>query len=298
MSASNSTKAVVIALLGNGFITILKFIGAFFTKSSSMMAEAIHSSADCLNQIFLLIGNKRKRKSTDELHPFGYGREEYFWGFMVAILLFFGGALYSFYEGMHKILHPAPIKNISWALSILGISMIVESKSFLVALKHLRSTTKDSFFKAIKKSIDINLIVILLEDAAALLGLAVAFVCTVIAIEFPIFDGIGSILVGSILVYVSYSLVNELRKMIIGESMPRSQRAKIKEIVSQYDMVEHVNRIKSMNMGSNNYLLLISLNANDYVKVYKVEDTVDEMKNDIKAKFSNISEIYIEISEY
>jgi cation diffusion facilitator family transporter len=297
MSSSNSTKAVMVALTGNGLITILKFIAAFFTKSASMMAEAIHSSADCLNQIFLLIGNKRTKKENDELHPFGYGREEYFWGFMVAILLFFGGAAYSFYEGIHKIGNPEPVQHVTWALAVLGISLIIEAKSFYVALKELRKTSKASFFKAIKKSVDINLIVILLEDAAALIGLAIAFICTCLAIWLPIFDGIGSIMVGMTLCYVSYSLVNELRKLIIGESMPRKDRVRIKEIISDFELVTHVNRIKTMTMGKNNYLLLISINGDDFMKVYNVEDTVEEMKRDIMKEFKQISEIYIEISE-
>lgn len=297
MSSSNSTKAVMVALTGNGLITILKFIAAFFTKSASMMAEAIHSSADCLNQIFLLIGNRRTKKENDELHPFGYGREEYFWGFMVAILLFFGGAAYSFYEGIHKIGNPEPVQHVMWALGVLGISLIIEAKSFYVALKELRKTSKASFFKAIKKSVDINLIVILLEDAAALVGLAIAFICTSLAVWFPIFDGIGSIMVGLTLCYVSYSLVNELRKLIIGESMPRKDRVRIKEIISDFELVTHVNRIKTMTMGKNNYLLLISVNGDDFMKVYNVEDTVEEMKRDIKKEFKQVSEIYIEVSE-
>jgi cation diffusion facilitator family transporter len=297
MSSSNSTKAVMVALTGNGLITILKFIAAFFTKSASMMAEAIHSSADCLNQIFLLIGNRRTKKENDELHPFGYGREEYFWGFMVAILLFFGGAAYSFYEGIHKIGNPEPVQHVMWALGVLGISLIIETKSFYVALKELRKTSKASFFKAIKKSVDINLIVILLEDAAALVGLAIAFICTSLAVWFPIFDGIGSIMVGLTLCYVSYSLVNELRKLIIGESMPRKDRVRIKEIISDFELVTHVNRIKTMTMGKNNYLLLISVNGDDFMKVYNVEDTVEEMKRDIKKEFKQVSEIYIEVSE-
>lgn len=115
MSSSNSTRAVVFALSGNVFITIIKFIAAFFTKSASMSAEAIHSSADCLNQVFLLVGNKRTQKDNDEKHPFGYGREEFFWGFMVAILLFFGGAAYSFYEGIYKLSNPEPVQHIAWA---------------------------------------------------------------------------------------------------------------------------------------------------------------------------------------
>lgn len=297
MSKTNSTKAVITALIGNGLITIMKFIAAFFTKSASMMAEAIHSSADCMNQIFLLIGNKRSKKKNDELHPFGYGREEFFWAFMVAILLFFGGATYSLFEGFHKIMNPTQVEHVGWALGVLGISILIEGKTFFVALKELRKTSSAKFFKAIEKSVDINLIVILLEDAAALSGLLVAFICTVISIKFPIFDGIGSILVGVILCYVSYSLVNELRKLIIGESMQRKDRVRIKEIINNFEFVTHINRIKTMTMGKNNYLLLISVNVDDFMKVYSVEDNVEEMKQDIKKEFPQVSEIYIEVSD-
>ena len=297
MSHSNSTKAVFVALIGNALITVLEFIAAFFTKSASMLAEAIHSSADCLNQVFLLVGNKRSQKENDEQHPFGYGREEFFWAFMVAILLFFGGATFSIYEGLHKLSNPQPIEYFWWALGVLGISIIIESKSFMVAYTEFRKTFKGSLMKGIKKSVDINLIVILLEDAAALSGLVVAFVCTVLSIFFPIFDAIGSIAIGLILSFVSYSLVNELRKLIIGESMPREDRNKIKGIINDFEMVNHVNRIKTMTMGKNQYLLLISLNIEDFSRGYNIEDTVDHIKLHIKNEFPQVNEIFIEISE-
>jgi cation diffusion facilitator family transporter len=297
MSTSNSTKAVLTALLGNALITILKFIAAIFTKSTSMMAEAVHSSADCLNQIFLLVGNKRTQKGQDENHPFGYGREEFFWAFMVAILLFFGGAAFSIYEGIEKLFNPQPIKHFWWAIAVLGLSMAIEAKSFAVAYNELRKTISGSLYKAIKKSIDINLIVVLLEDAAALSGLTIAFLCTVLSLINPVFDAIGSIMVGIILCYVSYSLVNELRKLIIGESMPREDRNRIKEIVHEYEIVNHINRIKTMTMGRNKYLLLLSLNISDFVRAYNIEDGVEDMKLYIQKEFPNVDEIYIEISE-
>ena len=297
MSGSKSTKAVIFALSGNVVITIMKFIAAFFTRSASMSAEAIHSSADCLNQVFLLVGNKRTQKDTDEQHPFGYGREEFFWGFIVAILLFFGGAAYSIFEGVIKLSHPEPVQHVMWALIVLGISMLIEGKTFLIAYRTMKQSYKGSIFKAIKKSVDINLIVILLEDAAALVGLIFAFICTLLATVYPMFDGIGSLLVGITLCYVSYSLVNELRQLIIGESMPRDDRARIKEIVAEFDVVTHVNRIKTMTMGRNNYLLLLSVNADDFIRVFKVEDAVEEMKKDIMIEFPQVTEIFIEISE-
>jgi cation diffusion facilitator family transporter len=297
MSKSNSTKAVFAALTGNALITLLKFIAAFFTKSTSMMAEAIHSSADCLNQIFLLVGNKRTNKDNDENHPFGYGREEFFWAFMVAILLFFGGAAFSIYEGIEKLSHPEPIKHFWWAISVLGISVLIEAKSFKIAYDEMKKTSGKGLLKSVKDSIDINLVVIILEDAAALLGLSVALVCTILSLINPIFDALGSIAIGIILCYVSYSLVNELRKLIIGESMPREERSRIKQILYKFDMVNHVNRVKTMTMGQNKYLVLISINAEDFVRAHKIEDTVEEMKKDIINEFPNIGEIFVEISE-
>lgn len=295
--AGNSTSAVVWALLGNVFISVIKYIAAFFTGSASMIAEAIHSTADCFNQVFLLIGAKRTKKENDELHPFGYGREEFFWGFIVAILLFFGGAIFSIYEGIHKLIEPVAIENIWLGLGVLLVSMVIEGQTFWIAYKQLRATTKGSVIKAIKNSVDTNLIVIILEDSAALLGLFIAFVCTLASLYFPIFDALGSISIGLILSFVSYSLINELRKLIIGESMPREERGRIKQILNGFEDVTHVNRIKTMAMGRNQFLLLISINVDDYISGYTVEDLVENIKEDIKKEFSNVDEIYVEISD-
>lgn len=297
MSHSNSTKAVVIALSGNALISILKFVAGFFTMSASMLAEAIHSTADCFNQIFLLIGNKRSQKSSDENHPFGYGREEFFWAFIVAIMLFFGGAAFSIYEGIHKLSDPQPIEHIWWGIAILGISAIIEYKSFMVAYREFSKEHEDGLVRGIKESINVNLIVILLEDAAALVGLVVALVCTLLSLINPVFDAIGSILIGGILAFVSYSLVNELRKFIIGESMPRVDRNRIKEIINDFEIVTHVNRIKTMTMGRNQYMVLISINIDDFERGYNIEDMVDAIKTEIQSEFPEVNELFIEISE-
>jgi cation diffusion facilitator family transporter len=139
MSKSDgSMRAVFFALGGNTLISIIKFTVAFITSSSAMMAESIHSTADCLNQIFLLIGNTRSKKKPNEWHSFGFKKESFFWSLMVAFLLFFGGASFSIYEGVHKILNPEPIHNIYWIFIVLGLSMIIEAKSFTVAYKEFR----------------------------------------------------------------------------------------------------------------------------------------------------------------
>lgn len=298
MANSNSTKAVVSALLANASIGVLKFIAFVVTGSASMMAESVHSFADTMNQIFLLIGSKRSKKASDEAHAFGYGREEYFWGMMVAILLFFLGSIYSIYEGIHKIMHPEPLKNIVWLFVVFGAAIILEGRVFVMAYKSLRNDHPNTSIKtAIKDSTDTNLVIVFLEDFGALLGLIIAMLCTIIAIYFPIFDGIGSLLVGIILSFISYTLINEIRKLIVGESLSREDRNEIKDIVKSFEIVDHVNRIKSMAIGNNKYLLIISINVDDYSKGYAIEDLTENIKNDIHTKFPNISEIFVDVSD-
>ena len=253
MSHSNSIKAVTIALVSNFIIALIKFAAAFFTKSAAMMAEAIHSTADCFNQIFLLIGDKRTQKKSTEQHSFGYGKEEYFWGFMVAVLLFFIGGGFSLYEGIHKLFVPEPIKHVFISFVVLSIGIVLEANSFRVAYLQFKEKYKMSFFRAIIIINDTNLLVILLEDFAALLGLILVFVTTILAITVsPIFDAIGSILVGLILMAISYTLTNELRKLIVGESVPRDVRAKIKGIIHKNSIVGHINKIQTMFIGKKN----------------------------------------------
>lgn len=298
MANSNSTKAVVSALLANGSIGVIKFIAYLFTQSSSMLAESVHSFADTMNQVFLLIGTKRSQKGSDETHSFGYGREEYFWGMMVAILLFFLGSIYSIYEGIHKILDPKPLENVVWLFVVFGLAIVLEGRVFIMAYKALRKENPEtSINTAIKNSTDTNLVIVFLEDFGALVGLVVAMICTAIAVYFPIFDGIGSLLVGILLSYVSYTLINEIRKLIVGESLTREVRNEIKDIVKSFQIVDHVNRIKSMAIGNNKYLLIISVNVDDYAKGFAVEDLTENIKNDVLAKYPFITEIYVDISD-
>jgi divalent metal cation (Fe/Co/Zn/Cd) transporter len=149
--------------------------------------------------------------------------KSFFLGFYGGDTIIFRWCYFSIYEGVHKLMEPIAIKNIGWGLAVLGVSMIIEGKTFMIALKQ-RETSKNSIIKALKDSVDTNLIVIILEDSAALLGLVIAFICTLLSLYNPIFDAIGSISIGLILSFVSYSLVNELRKLIIGENMPREGR--------------------------------------------------------------------------
>ena len=262
MSTHNSNKAVVFALFGNLTIGIIKFIVSFITNSAGMLAEAIHSFVDTTNQILLLIGSKRSVKQADEQHAFGYGKEEYFWGFIVAVLLFFMGGAYSIYEGIHKLINNEPISNTVYIFSVLLVSILIEYKSFSVALTELNSTRDKSIsrIKHLKNSTDINIFVIIIEDFAALLGLVVVIITTLLSILIsPIFDSIGSILVGVLLITSSYFLSNELRKLMIGENISRVMRNKIKDIIKSFNDVKNVKNIRTMYIGNNDFVLLISI---------------------------------------
>jgi cation diffusion facilitator family transporter len=298
MSANGSVKAVIIALFGNATIGVFKFIVALATNSAGMLAEAIHSFADTTNQVLLLIGSKRSKKVADEQHAFGYGKEEYFWGFMVAVLLFFMGGAYSIYEGIHKIHNPEPIDHVLWIFILLIVSIGIEYKSFSVAFNHFKKDKHNeiSWVKLLKKSTDTNIFVILVEDFAALSGLVIVLISTTLAILVnPMFDAIGSIVIGCLLLSTSYFLSNELRKLMIGENISRDMRNEIKDILKSYTTVNHINNIRTMYIGNNDFLLLLSIDIDDGNHVYQVESIVSEMKADIQKVYPNAKYIYIEV---
>ena len=298
MSSHGSNNAVVFALAGNLLIAIIKYIVAFITGSSAMLAESIHSTADSFNQVLLLIGHKKAKRPPSEMHSFGYSNEVFFWSLMVAVLLFFVGALFSVYEGIHKILHPEMIKNIYWIFAVLISSIAIEAKSFQVAYTEFRKTIKLPFFKAVRASTQVSLIVVVLEDSAAMTGLLIVFISTMLAwLVNPVFDAIGSIAVGILLLVVSIILITEVKNMIIGESMPREMRQLIRTIIHKYNQVVHINRIQTMVMGDNKYLVFLSIDIEDNMTGYGAEDLIEQIKLNLIKEIPEIGTLYIEIQD-
>jgi len=298
MSNHGSNKAIIFALGGNLLIAIIKYIVAFITGSAAMLAESIHSTADSFNQVLLLIGHKKAKKSPTEMHSFGYANEVFFWSLMVAVLLFFVGALFSVYEGIHKILHPEMIKNIYWIFAVLISSIAIEAKSFQVAYTEFRKTIKLPFFKAVRASTQVSLIVVVLEDSAAMTGLLIVFISTMLAwLVNPVFDAIGSIAVGILLLVVSIILITEVKNMIIGESMPREMRQLIRTIIHKYNQVVHINRIQTMVMGDNKYLVFLSIDIEDNMTGYGAEDLIEQIKLNLIKEIPEIGTLYIEIQD-
>ena len=291
----DSQRAVIFALAVNIAIAIIKYVVSFISGSSAMLAEAIHSLADTANEILLITGRKRSRKTADEAHSLGYGKEEYFWGFLVAVLLFFLGGCYSVYEAVHKLTHPVPIEKYIYIFVVIGAALLLESKSFSVAFREFRKTSTKNIIRSVKDSTDTNLFVILIEDFSALAGLTIVLVTTLLSMINPVFDVIGTFLVGTLLIVMSYFLANELRNLMIGESISRQVRAGIREILKKYPVVNHINNIRSMFIGNNDFILLVSVDVVDTALGADIEMMTREARDEILQTYPNAKYIYIDV---
>ena len=256
-----STKAIFYALGANGGIAIAKFSAAFFTGSNAMLAEAIHSLADCTNQIFLLRGLKESKKPPDEFHPMGYGRVVYFWAMMVALLLFFLGGAFSVMEGIKHFNHPEPVSNTATALIVLGVSIVLEAFSLYGAMTEIRKISGGKpFFKWFRETRQSELMVIAGEDIAALAGLAIAFAAVLMTAVTgnPLWDAGGSIAVGGLLMLVAMVITREVKAMITGESAAPEMHAAIKTHIEARPEVERVINLITLQWGEQ---LMIAVQA-------------------------------------
>jgi cation diffusion facilitator family transporter len=266
-----------------------------------MLAEAIHSYADTLNQIFLLIGIKRGARKPDMLHPFGFSGELYFWSFIVAIILFSGGALFSIYEGIHKLIHPMPIKKVHYAIIILAFSIFAEGIAFYKAYKKVnkeRGETKIyTYLHQSKKS---GLIVVFMEDLAAILGLSMALIFIVIqqVTGILIFDGIASIIIGIILCFVALFLGNETKSLLLGESADPKLLKNIMDIFEKEPDVNLVIYIKSLQLGPNDVLISVKLEFNPKLTSVAISRLINNIEKKIRDKFPDVKQIFIEPDIY
>ena len=294
------SKSVKAALVANGLIACAKGLAAFFTGSASMMAEAIHSTADCGNQVLVLIGQHQSKRGKSEAHAFGQGKANFFWSFIVAVVLFLLGGLFSIYEGIHKIIDPKEIENPWLIVSIIIFAVALEGSALSVALKESNSKLKD-IFKTIQKSSSSHILVVLIEDSGAILGLVILAIGLALSLfVHPIFDGIAALMIGILLLSLSTILFIELKKLIVGESLDRETIKQIKNLVKEESHVlVHINSVRSMFIGSNEVLLIISMNVKDDKMGYEIEQDIKELKNKIQKTFSQHKlDIYIDVFEF
>ena len=301
MSAKSSKKAIYAALAGNGMIALTKFFASAYTGSSAMFSEAIHSVVDTGNQILLLYGIKRSERPADKTHPFGYGMEVYFWSFVVAILLFGLGSGVSIYEGFSKIQNPHPVTNPFVNYIVIGFAIIFETIAFSVAYRELRKTKgSQSLIKAIRTSKDPTIFTVLFEDFAALLGLMVAGLAIYLGevLNFPVLDGIASVIIGLILALTASLLAFECKGLLCGEAANDQIVAGIEDIVKGETDVLYINEILTMHLGPQDILLNISLDFKDAMSSGNVETTISELETSIKSKFPEIKRVFIEAQSW
>ncbi len=292
----STTKAIFYALGANSGIAVAKGIAAFITMSGSMLAETIHSLADCANQLLLLLGMKQSEKEPDEMHPLGYGKVVYFWSFIVAMMLFSIGGLFSIYEGFHKLNSDEPIQKVWLALVVLGLSVILEMGSLLGALKEIKKIRKDkSFFEWLKITRSSELVVVLGEDIAAVLGLIIAFVFVLLShlLSMPVLDALGSIFIGVILIIVSFFLITRMKSLLIGRSAdPDIQELISKTIDSDPDIIKVYN-ILTIQTGP--YIMLAGkIKLRGDIDISKGCEIINRMERDLKNNFPEIKWSFIE----
>jgi cation diffusion facilitator family transporter len=301
VSASGSTRAIIAAFLANLGIAIAKFVGFLITTSSSMLAESIHSLADTGNQGLLLLGGRRSRREASEEHPFGYGRERYFWSFVVAVVLFTLGAVFAVYEGIHKIQHPEPLESPAVAIVILAVAMVLEGFSLRTAVHEARHLKGDAtWFRYIRTSRVPEFPVVLLEDMGALIGLVVAMCAVLLNVvtDNPFYDGLGSIVIGAVLGVIAIFLCIEMKSLLIGESATAAHRAAIDAAVAGTPGVVRLIHSRTQHLGPEEILLAAKVEFEPGLSVADLADAVDRVEASVRAAVPEVRAIYIEPDLY
>ncbi len=297
MAAHSSKKVVLAALVGNTLIAVTKFVAAGITGSSAMLSEAIHSVVDTGNQGLLLYGLKRAARRADERHPFGYGRELYFWSFVVAIILFGLGSGVSIYEGVQKIIEPHEVESPFISYAVLLVAMVFEAGAWTVAFKEFRKSKGDvGYFEAVRRSKDPALFTVLFEDTAAMLGLIVAFVGIGLGqvLEMPVLDGVASVGIGVILAITAALLAFETKGLLIGEAASGTVVRGIRRVAGEQKGISRVNELLTMHLGPRDVLLTLSLDFADNLSSADVEKSISVLEARIKQRFPEITRIFIE----
>jgi cation diffusion facilitator family transporter len=308
MAADGGTRAVVAALLANTGIAITKFIAFALTGISSMLAEAIHSVADSGNQVLLLVGGRRAQREATPEHPFGFGRERYIYGFIVAIVLFTVGGLFALYEAYHKWheVHDghAHLED-GWVrfvpLVVLGVAIVLESFSFRTAIRETdKIKGSSSYWSFIRRAKSPELPVILLEDLAALLGLAFAFgaVTLTLATGNQYFDVAGTALIGVLLVTVAVTLAIETKSLLLGESASLEAQQRIADAITGTDGVERIIHMKTLHLGPEELLVAVKIGVPHGADADRVAATIDAAEVAIRAVEPTAQQVYLEPDIY
>ncbi|MEO5840782.1 MAG: cation diffusion facilitator family transporter [Acidimicrobiales bacterium] len=297
MSAKGGTRAIIAAFLANLGIAVAKFIGFLLTGSASMLSESIHSTADAGNQGLLMLGHRRARRAPDDEHPFGYARERYFWSFVVALVLFSLGSLFSLFEGFDKVRHPHEIDSVGVAFVILGVAILLEAYSFRTAIHEARPHKGNASWRHyIRHAREPELPVVLLEDLGALIGLVLAFSALIVAevTNDAVWDGIGTLCIGVLLGIIAIVLAIEMKGLLIGESATRDNVRLIEDaIVGSMDVLQLIH-LRTQHLGPEELLVGAKIQFRDGLDMAGLARAIDDTEARIRAVVPIARPMYIE----
>ena len=298
MASGSSKRVVYAAIAANIGIALSKYAAALFTGSSSILAEAFHSTVDSGNELLLLLGIRRSERPPDAGHPFGHGKEVYFWSLLVAIFIFGIGGGFSLYEGCSRLMEPHAPTGLKWNYVVLGIAASLESYSWWVSRRELlaRRKPQETIWQCIQRSKDPTVFTVFIEDSAALAGIALAFLGIALTqlSGNPVYDALGSIAVGLLLAVVAVMLAMESRKLLVGERADTDQISRVRQVIAAEPAVERVGDLLTMQLGPEEVLLNVAIKFRRGQKVQDLETTIDNLERRIRAEEPTIKRIFIE----
>lgn len=300
--SDNHPIAVYGAIAANMLIAVVKFVAASITGSSAMLSEGIHSVVDTGNQLLLLFGIHKSKKPADESHPFGHGKDLYFWGLVVAMLLFGIGGGMSIFEGITHIQHPSKMTSPVWSYVVLGISFLMEGASFTVALRELtqQKPKRQGIWKAMRESKDPAIFIVVAEDCAALVGIIIAAGGIFLGhwLENPVYDGAASIAIGMVLSVVAVFLAYQSKGLLLGESADAAIVHGIQELARNDPAVKALKRPLTMHFGPHNVLLVMMVEFNPELTAAEIVIAVDRLQKQICTAFPDIVRVFIEADSF
>lgn len=299
MADSSSKVSIYAAMVANFAIAIAKFGGASISGSSAMLSEGIHSVVDSVNEILLLYGLKQSEKGPDDLHPLGHSQELYFWSLVVAVLIFSLGGGFSIYEGFQSFQKPEPATSPLVSYVVLGVAAVFEAAALTVSIRefnHQNPDRKDNLWTGIKRSKDPSSFIVIFEDAAALLGLGVAFAGVYLSqvTANPMFDGLASIIIGVLLTIVAIVLVFKTKGLLIGESAVPETQESIKNIIQTDPSVIGMGQLITFHLGPKDVMLALNIEFADALSADEIEAAVRRLEANIRKSHTEVKRIFIE----
>jgi cation diffusion facilitator family transporter len=298
--STGSARAIALALAANGGIAVSKFGVFLLTGSSSLLTEAIHSTADCANQVLLFLGMRQAGKPAGPKHPLGHGQAAFVASFLVALLLFTIGGLYSLVEGIHKICHPEAPHHLGWAVALLVFAIGLEGASLRGALKAAEAERRGrSLLRYLRQSSSTELVVVLAEDIAALVGLVVALAAVLLTMATgnPVWDGAGSVAIGLLLIAVALFVGVEVASLLMNEAPPLALRAQLRAAAEEDPAVDRVLHLVAVIVGSDRLMVALQVQFRDQPSGAALVAAIDALEVDLKRRFPQIQHLFVEPDE-